>query len=134
MNKTILFAAFVYDNKLDAYIKNLNVVFDINKKQLFFFKKTEEDGKTIVTFKLTIQCGERLDMKKYLPNAMPVHKRGTAIYSINALNKLIEYESGLEIGNIDYKTHKIDWDKYQDSLILNNEDELSISKIKRIFI
>ena len=77
--------------------------------------------------------GKRINFKQHFPNAIPIHKKGTAIYTINALNRLIEKESGLDKGNIDYKAYKIDWDKYQDTLILNNNNELSLFTIKQVF-
>ena len=34
------------------------------------------------------------------------------------MNKLIESEVGLEKGNINYKEHEIDWDKYQGKMLI----------------
>jgi hypothetical protein len=37
------------------------------------------------------------------------------------------------IGNIDYKTFKIDWNQYQDKLMLIRNNNLIITPINRIF-
>jgi hypothetical protein len=62
-----------------------------------------------------------------------IHKKGNALYTINALNKLIESSLGDTIGNIDYKSFKINWDEYQNKFILLNNKELAILNINKIF-
>jgi hypothetical protein len=133
MNKTLLLATFIFPERLEWFLSYLEAKFNIPKEKVFIFENLDDEAKVIVTFKLILKDGKRINLKKYFPNAIPIHKKGTAIYTINALNKLIEKESGLEAGNIDYKNHKINWDDYQDSLILNNGGELTIYKIKRVF-
>lgn len=134
MNKTILLATFIFPERLDWFLNYLENKFNISREKVFIFQNLDDESKVIVTFKLTLINGKRINLKKYFPNAIPIHKKGTAIYTINALNKLIEMETGLEAGNIDYKNHRIEWDNYQDSLILNNNGELIIYKIKRVFL
>ena len=134
MNKTILLATFIFPERLDWFLNYLENKFNISREKVFIFQNLDDESKVIVTFKLTLINGKRINLKKYFPNAIPIHKKGTAIYTINALNKLIETETGLEAGNINYKNHRIEWDNYQDSLILNNNGELIIYKIKRVFL
>ena len=71
-------------------------------------------------------------LKKEFPNATLIHKKGNAIYSINALNKLIETYNTDNIGNINYKSVIIDWSNYQDKLLLIKNNNLVITPIKRI--
>jgi hypothetical protein len=133
MDKTLLLATFIFPERLDWFLDFLENKFDISKNKVFVFKNLDDEAKVIVTFKLILKGGKRINLKNHFPNAIPIHKRGTAIYTINALNKLIELETDLELGNIDYKNHKIDWSKYQDSLILTNNNELRFYRIKRVF-
>jgi hypothetical protein len=100
---------------------------------VFCYKNLEDESKYIITFKISLQDGKRLNLKELFPSAIPIHKKGDAIYTINALNKLIEEKSGNDIGNIDYKSFKIDWDEYQNKMILLNGKELSILSIERVF-
>lgn len=134
MSKTILLATFIFPERLDWFLDYLENKFNIPKEKVFIFQNLDDESKLIVTFKLVLRNGKRINLKKYFPNAIPIHKKGTAIYTINALNKLIEMETGLEAGNIDYKKHRIDWDNYQDRLILNNNGELKFYEIKRVFL
>ena len=42
-------------------------------------------------------------------------------------------ENGGEIGNINHKEHKIDWDKYQNKMLVSKNKELTIIDIERHF-
>jgi hypothetical protein len=106
--------------------------FNIPKDTVFIYDVSDE-YKYMVTFKLTINDKTKIDFKKDFYNATLIHKRGTAIYSINALNKLIDSLNEDNIGNIDYKTFKIDWNQYQDKLMLIRNNNLIITPINRIF-
>ena len=50
-----------------------------------------------------------------------------------ALNALIDEISADSVGNIDYKSITINWDEYQNKLILINGKELTIFNITRVF-
>lgn len=134
MNKTILLATFIFPERLEWFLDYLENKFNINKDKVFIFNNLDDDSKLILTFRLTLIDGKKINLKKHFPNAILIHKRGRAIYTINALNKLIESDSGLDSGNIDYKNYKINWDDYQDKIILNNKNQLSIYRIKRVFL
>lgn len=133
MSKTVLLTAFVFPEKLDWFIDYLNKKFSITKDKVFVFKNLDDESKLIVTFKLKIEAGERLDFKSIFPRVILIHKRDGAFYTINALNKLIDNLNPNSIGNIDYKSTKIDWEQYQDRLILINSGELCIFRLEKVF-
>jgi hypothetical protein len=133
MNKVTLLACFIFPERIEWFLGYLKTKFGIEKEKVFCYKNLEDESKYIVTFKLTISDGKRLNLKDLFPSAIPIHKKGNAIYTINALNKLIEEKSGAEHGNIDYKSYKIDWEEYQNKMILLNGKELSIFSIDRVF-
>lgn len=133
MNKRVItVASFTTKDKLTSFLTYLKNKFNVS--DTFLFGDINDETQVIVTFKLTLEDGERLDMKTHLPNSVLVHKKGMAIYTINALNMLIEYDSNAEIGNIVYETYKIDWNKYQGKLIITKNNELIFIDIKRIFL
>jgi hypothetical protein len=74
-----------------------------------------------------------MNLKDLFPSAIPIHKKGNALYTINALNKLIDETMGTSVGNTDYKSIKINWDEYQNKIILINGKELGIFSIERVF-
>lgn len=131
-SRVITVASFTTVDKLDSFLSYIKNKFNIT--DTFLFADKNDTNQIIVTFKLTLLDGERLDMKTYLPNSVLVHKKGMAIYTINALNMLIEYDSNGDIGNIVYETYKIDWDKYQGKLIITKNNELVLIDIERIFL
>lgn len=132
MNKNILLASFIFKDKTETFLNYLEKSFNIPKDTVFIYDVSDE-YKYMVTFKLTINDKTKIDFKKDFYNATLIHKRGTAIYSINALNKLIDSLNEDNIGNIDYKTFKIDWNQYQDKLMLIRNNNLIITPINRIF-
>ena len=76
---------------------------------------------------------QNLNLKNLFPNAVIIHKKGDALYTLNALNKLIEEKFPESIGNIDNKNVKIDWSEYQNKFILINDNKLCIFNINRVF-
>jgi len=133
MDKSILLASFIFPERLDWFINYLDTKFNIPKDKIFCFENLNDNSKLILTFKLILQDGKKIDLKKLFPSAVIIHKKGSAFYTINALNKLIESKSDASLGNIDYKSIKIEWDEYQNKIILIDNKELVIFDLKRVF-
>lgn len=133
MNKTILLATFIFPERVDWFLNYLETKFSITKDKVFCYKNLDDESKYIITFKLNVQKDKPLNLKNLFPSAVIIHKKGNAIYTINALNKLIEQLFPESIGNIDNKSIKIDWNEYQNKLILLNGKDLTIFNISRIF-
>jgi len=133
MTKNILLASFIFPERLDWFLGHLEDKFNIPKEKVFIFQNLDDESKVIVTFKFVISKDKRVNFNSLFPNTILIHKKGNAIYTINALNKLIEEISDGSIGNIDYKSVKINWKDYQDKILLINNNKLKISNIKRIF-
>jgi hypothetical protein len=111
----------------------LEAKFSITKDKVFCYKNLDDESKVIMTFKFKVDKDKKINLKDLFPNAVPIHKKGNALYTINALNKLIDLKVGVDNGNIDYKSYKIDWSEYQDKIILLNGQELGVFNIQRIF-
>lgn len=133
MDKTILLASFIFPERLDWFISYLNNKFNISKDKVYCFKNLNDESKLIVTFKLSISKNKHVDLKNLFPSAIIVHKKSTTLYTINALNKLVETKIPNSVGNIDYKSVKIDWSEYQNTFILIDNKELVFYNIERIF-
>jgi hypothetical protein len=133
MNKTILLATFIFPERVEWFLSYLESKFSITKDKVFCYKNLDDESKVIITFKINVQKDKPLNLKNLFPSAVPIHKKGSAIYTINALNKLIENLYPESIGNIDNKTIKINWNDYQDKIILLNDNNLSIFNITRLF-
>lgn len=133
MDKTILLASFIFPERTEWFLNYLENKFRITRDKVFCYKNLDDESKVIITFKFVIPEGKYVNLKKLFPSAVPIHKKGTALYTINALNKLIESQNLGSSGNIDHKSVKIEWENYQNKLILINSEELVIFNINRVF-
>jgi hypothetical protein len=133
MNKTTLLASFIFPERVEWFLSYLENKFGITKNKVFCYKNLDDESKVIITFKLVIEENKRLNLKDLFPSAIPIHKKGNALYTINALNLLIDSKQEDNIGNIDYSSIKINWDEYQNKLILTKGKELAILNISRLF-
>jgi hypothetical protein len=133
MNKTIILATFITSNKVDSFINFLTKKFKLERNKIFCYRDLDDDTNLIITFKLNVNQDQKLNLKSIYPKAIMVHKKGDTFYTINALNKLIEEKFGGEAGNIDYKSHKIDWSEYDNKFLLLKNNQLTILNIERVF-
>ena len=131
-DKIITLASFVYLDKIDSFKAYLGKRFKIKEDNIFQYTFNEEDKK-ILTFMVRLTQGERVDTRSFYPPTIIVHKKGECFYTINALNKLIESITDTETGNINHQDVKIDWDKYQNKMMIIKNDELKIFTINRDF-
>ena len=127
--KTLLLASFLKEDKIDWFLNKIWKNFNVKKQHVFFFKM---GGEYVLTYKLTLEVDKKIDIKKELPKTIQVHKKGNTIFTINALNKLIENESGLS-GNVNHKDYQIDWTKYDNKIILLKGEDLEILSIEKVF-
>lgn len=133
MDKTILLASFVHIDNVNTFIGYLSTQFDIEKDKVFGYKLISDESQIVITFKIILKDGKQINLKDFFQNSVIIHKRGDALYTINALNELIKTKIDGDIGNIDMKSVKIDWVEYQGKLILIDNQKLSLFDIKRIF-
>ena len=133
MKKTILIASFIFPERIDWFINLLETNYNLKKDKIFCYKNLGDNSKLLVTFKLDVTSGKKINLKDSFPNAVTIHKKGKTFYTINALNKLIDEKLGDFAGNIDHKTVKIDWSEYENKIIMINDKRLSIFSLERVF-
>jgi len=131
-DKIITLASFVYLDKVKSFKKYLSNRFKIKENNIFQYTFNEEDKK-ILTFMVRLKQDEKVDTRSFYPPTIIVHKKGECFYTINALNKLIENMTETETGNINHQDIKIDWDIYQNKMIIIKNEELKIFNINKDF-
>ena len=131
-DKSITLASFVYLDKVESFKKYIFKRFGIEIEKIFHYN-CDDDNKTILTYRVYLKEHEKIDLKSFFPTTIIVHKKGECFYTINALNLLIQSLSDVDSGNINYKDYKIDWDNYQNKIILSNRGNLKIMGIQRDF-
>lgn len=127
--KTILVATFIKLEHLDDFLNKLENKFSINKKSVFIFETENND--LILTYKIYLSLGEKINLKKELSKTIQIHKKGTTFFTINSLNRLIERDFDLKSGNIDYSNYQVDWLKYENTMISLRNNNLEVLDLKR---
>ena len=133
MNRSIILASFVFPERLETFLNYLQKRFKLDRERIFIYDNIDDPIKKIVTYKVFLKDGKKIDLKSIFPRTIIIHKKGECLYTINALNRLIEEENGLESGNVEYKNYELDWEKYQNKLVLTTSEGLVFNDIKRDF-
>lgn len=122
----IIIGTFVKKYKILSFLETLKHGFKVNLDKVFVYSIDTNKLEYLVTFKTY----DKERFIKNLNNATVMHVKNGCLFSINALNKLIEKEnSDSDKPNNEYL---IDWDKYKDKLIIQTNGELSLSNLSKI--
>lgn len=122
----IIIGTFVKKYKILSFLETLKHCFKVNLDKVFVYSIDTNKLEYLVTFKTY----DKERFIKNLSNATVMHVKNGCLFSINALNKLIEKEnSDSDKPNNEYL---IDWDKYKNKLIIQTNGELSLSNLSKI--
>jgi len=125
--KGVIIGTFVGKNKILSFLEELKNRFYINYDKIYVYSISSNDKEYLVTFKTY----DKDKFIKKLSNSTIMHVKNNCIFSINALNKLIELNYDFEKEK-PYNEVEINWDEYKDSLIIITNGELKISKLSKI--
>lgn len=123
LNKYILIGTFVNKKQILYFLEKLNVKFNISYDKMFVYSIDKNNYEYLVTFRTN---NKELYLKE-IKNSTVMHVKNGCIFSINALNKLIEKETGEN-----NKEYQLNWDSYKDKLIILTNGKLSIDSINKI--
>jgi hypothetical protein len=122
----IIIGTFVKKNRILSFIETLKNSFGIKLDKLFIYSIDTNKREYLITFKTF----DKERFIKNLENATVMHVKNGCLFSINALNKLIERDNeGSDLPNNEFV---VDWDKYKNKLIIITNGELSISNLSKI--
>ena len=127
LKKGVIIGTFVSKNKILSFLEELKNRFYINYEKIYVYSISSNDKEYLVTFKTY----DKDKFIKKLSNSTIMHVKNNCIFSINALNKLIELNYDFEKEK-PYNEIEINWDEYKDSLIIITNGELKISKLSKI--
>ena len=123
--KGIIIGTFVKKKKILSFLELLKNL-DVDLKKLFVYSIDTNKYEYLLTFRV-------FDKEKYiknLDNSTVMHVKNGSLFSINALNKLIEKEkTNSDKPNNEYI---INWDNYKNKLIILTNGKLSLSNITKI--
>ena len=121
----VIIGTFVKKNKILSFLETLRAGYGVKLDKVFVYDIDTNQSEYLVTFKTF----DKDKFIKKINNATVMHVKNGCLFSINALNRLIEKEKGEEVPNNEYL---VDWEKYKDKLIILTGGELSISKLTKI--
>lgn len=123
-NKPVLIGTFVKKGKILSFIEYLNEKFNISSNAVFIYEIEGNENEYIATFRTK----NKEKYLKQIKNSTVLHIKNGSLFSINALNKLIEEEGCVS----DHADYLIDWSKHKNELIILTSGELTIKSLSRI--
>ena len=121
----VIIGTFVKKNKILSFLELLRTGYGIKLDKVFIYDIDTNQFEYLVTFK-TFNKDRFI---KKINNATVMHVKNGCLFSINALNRLIDQEKDDDAPNNEYV---VDWEKYKDKLIILTGGELSVSKLTKI--
>ena len=123
--KTQLVCTFIKKHQIEETISDIKNEFTVLNNKIFLLRSNEILNELILSYNVLLDSH-----KDFLPGSILVHrkKETNTIYTINALNELI---MNLNNGLLD-KRYPIEWEKYQDIMLLKKSDGLKTLKIEVI--
>lgn len=121
--KTQLVCTFIKKYQIDETLDDIKNEFTVLSNKVFLLRSNEIMNELILSYNVLLDSH-----KEFLPGSILVHrkKETNTIYTINALNELI---MNLNNGVLD-KKYPIDWEKYQDTMLLKKPEGLKMLKIE----
>lgn len=121
--KTQLVCTFIKKYQIDDTLNDIKSEFTVLNNKAFLLRSTEINNELILSYNVLLDSH-----KDFLPGSILVHrkKETNTIYTINALNELI---MTLNNGVLD-KTYPIEWERYNDTILLKKPDGLKVLKIE----
>lgn len=125
--KGIIIGIFIRKSKILSFLEELRNKFYVKTDRVFVYNIESNENEYLVTFKTF----NKDIFIKNLQGSSVMHVKNNCIFSINALNKLIESE---KLGSEEKSNNEIevDWDKYKDKLIILTNGVLNIVNLSKI--
>lgn len=125
-SKLNIIGVFVKKSEILCFLEKLKKDFNLPMKRIFVYTIERNKNEYLVS----IKTYEKEKYVKNLERASILHVKNGCLFSINALNKLIDtLNQDSETPNSEYA---IDWGNYKDQLMLIVNGELILSKLEKV--
>jgi len=128
--KIQLLCTFATDKTCEGMVESIRGTYTLSDKRFFVFQDVKSEKDIFLTYNVMIH-----DRFEKIPYTISIHrkKQTNTLYTLNALNKIIEEENN---GQLD-KGYQIDWNLFKNCLIITTENgykivELRLSNIIKI--
>lgn len=118
-----LLCTFSSENDYKKTIEDILAFYEVYNKRVFAFSNVKNPKEIFLTYNV---LNMQRDAPKF-PNTILIHrkKQTNTLYTLNAMNKLIEEEHG----SLD-KTFVVSWNLYENSLIITGDISIRIIPLK----
>ena len=118
--KTHLLCTFTQRDKLDDILELIILCNEVLYNKIYVFQNGNDYHQLICTYNVEYDAENH---PEDIPNTISLHrkKQSNTLYTINALNEVIRELNG---GVLD-KKFPVPWEKYQNSLLLTNDNGLN---------
>ena len=127
-DRGVLLATFVRgddDAVVDEVIDSILAQHHLTNKYIFVFRDEMDLDRRIITYNAKIDKGTGVGLK-YFTIRIHRKKKTNTLYTINGLNKAIEKQHDGKTG----KQYKLNWDEYQNSVLLTFGGNLKAIRLK----
>ena len=118
--RTQLLCTFTSEDSFEGLLERVFDTYNLFSRKIFILK-LDPSKELVISYNIVPDRGTQ-----FLPSTIMVHrkKESNTMYTINALNRLIEDLNG---GVLD-KSYQIEWRDYRNSMILTDGDGYKIMK------
>ena len=127
VKKGVIIGTFVAKNRILSFLEMLKYKFGVKLEKVFIYSISTNEKEYLVTFKT-------FDKDKFinkLSGSAIMHVKNGCLFSINALNRLIEIEYDFKEEK-PYNEVEINWDFYKNKLIILTNGSLNINNLSKI--
>ena len=117
--KTQLLCTFTSKPRLNDTLDIIITCNDVLYEKVYVFQNEKDLGQLICTYNVEY----KYDYEESIIDTISLHrkKQSNTLYTINALNEVIREKNG---GVLD-KSYMVDWDEFENTLLLTNESGLT---------
>lgn len=117
-------ASFLHSSDEDSILEEVNFIvnnLNLTNNYVFLFAAREDKSKLLLTYNAAVTKGQPFNPRLF---TMRVHRKKltNTLYTINALNAAVAKDNDGKTG----KNLKLDWEKYQNSLLLTEGKKLTV--------
>lgn len=125
--KGVIIGTFVAKNRILSFLEMIRYKFGVKLDKVFVYTIDTNEKEYLVTFKTF----DKDKFIKRLSGSTIMHVKNGCLFSINALNRLIEIEHDVS-DEKPYNEVEINWDFYKDKLIILTNGNLNINNLSKI--
>ena len=125
--KGVIIGSFISKDKVLSFLELLKYKFGVDLSKVYIYTISKNYKEFLVTFKTY----NKDKFIKKLHGSTIMHVKNGCLFSINALNRLIEIEYNVKEEK-PYNEVEIDWNFYKNKLIVLTNGKLNINDLSKI--